>query len=1031
MHRGFPGKNKQRALFVVAFVCVQALLSPPASAVDFSRDVLPILSDRCFQCHGPDESHVEADLRLDLRESATEDRGGYRVVDTESPAASELLIRVLDEDASYRMPPPEAHRKPLDADEVDVLRRWIEGGAKWGRHWAFEPPVRPDPPETDGNPIDGFVLRRLKESGLQLAEQAEPHTQLRRVSFDLTGLPPSLQALEGFVADPSPETYAAQVDRLLASPHYGERMAVWWLDAARYSDTDGFQKDETRTNWPWRDWVIDAFNRGMPFDRFTIEQFAGDLLPDATDEQVLATCFHRNHMTNGEGGRDPEESRVDYVIDRINTVGTVWMGLTLGCSQCHSHKFDPITQADYYSLTAFFNSIDEDGQAGLAAKPYLSYRSDRVARAVAETEAVVNRRRTEEAAAREAALGGFETWFSEQAGRAFAGFQPWRVLREMRLETAQGTVLTEEPEGYVQASGPNPRQDDYRVFATTDLDQVTGLRLEVLPHESHTEGKLSRGESGEFILTDVKLQVRAGGGAQLSEIKLAHAVSDVEKPAKRKQYGLIIDTLDDDPRNGWTTDTFDPLVPHVAVFALAEPLAIDQGQELVFEMLHRSTVGDANVGRFRLSVTDQAGPAVRSLEPMPLEQLAASGATSLAELEPGLRERLTEQFLSTHSAYQEARQRLASAERQLEGIRQAAGELQVMVLAEREEPRDTFVLERGLWDSHGKQVPTAFPEAVLAWPAERSRTRLDFAEWLVARENPLTARVIVNQLWQLCFGAGLVRTPEDFGLQGERPTHPELLDWLAVELIESGWDVKHLLKLIVTSETYRQSSAVTAELLERDPENRLLARGARFRLPSWMIRDAALSSSGLLNQAAGGPPVMPYQPPGVWEELFMGRFQYEPSQGPAQHRRSLYAFWRRAAGLTFLFDSAQRRVCEVRNRRTNTPLHALTLLNDLSQLESARELARWVLEQPGGDADRIALLYRRVLSRPASESESAVLMRQIQRARTHYRSEPADATAFLDFGQPELRHADEPAELAAYTQAASMLYNLDEAITHE
>ena len=836
--------------------------------------------------------------------------------------------------------------------------------------------------------------------------------------------------------------YERFVDRLLASEHFGERLAMWWLDAARYSDTDGFQGDATRTNWPWRDWVVGAFNRNLPFDQFTIEQFAGDLLPNATPEQRLATCFHRNHMTNGEGGRDPEESRIDYVIDRVSTTGTLWLGLTLGCCQCHSHKYDPITHRDFYSLTAFFNSIDEDGKAGNAATPYLSYQSPLAARAVQEAQQLVDQRQPREAQARTAAESPFADWLVARAAEVKGDFQAWHPLVNAELESIEGTQLSQTPDGTVQASGANPRQDDYRLAAAVKLARVTGLKLEVLPHESHTGGGLSRGQSGEFVLTDIKVQVRRRGSSQIRDLLVASAVADVSAEQKdAKGYGDVKGVLDDDPRNGWTTKSHDPKQPHFAVFALAEPLELEADEELVFELRQRSTDGDANIGRFRVSVTDQAGATVRSIDTPLLEQLAALSPPDVAELlrnsdsnrgATRLREKLFDQFLADHTPYQIEKSALDRATRQLSEVQNGAKKIDVMVLAERTEPRPTHVLVRGVWDKKGEVVQRDVPAAIAAWTAEEPRTREQLARWIVSRDNPLAARVIVNHFWQMLFGTGLVKTTEDFGLQGERPTHPELLDWLAVDFMEHGWDIKRLLKLIVTSETYQQSSSVSAALLARDPENRLLARSTRFRLPSWMLRDAALKSSGLLNPALGGPPVRPYQPDGVWEEMFMGRFKYEPSEGAAQHRRTVYAFWRRAIAPTFLFDSAQRRVCEVRPSRTNTPLQALTLLNDANYLAAARALAVHALQAGADPATRLTEITRRIVSRPPTPREAVILERELDRALTHYRTHPADARKFLsqtNYQRSEQTQSD--AEFAAYTLVASLILNLDEALNHE
>ncbi len=1015
---------------LLLFGCTQFAL---AQSLDYSRDVLPILSDRCFQCHGPDASDREAGLRLDQQDDVADDRGIYAVVEPHQPDQSELIERVISDDPDLRMPPPDSHIKPLSESEIETLRGWVASGAKWGEHWAFEKPIRPTVPYPDMHPIDALVRQRLESEGLRFANAAPRHTLLRRLAFDLTGLPPTNEQLHAFLANQDQAAYQQAIDRLLTSPHYAERMAMWWLDLARYADTDGYQGDQTRTNWPWRDWVIEAFRENLPFDQFTIEQFAGDLLPDPTDQQILATCFHRNHMTNGEGGRDPEESRVTYVMDRVNTTGTVWLGLTIGCAQCHAHKFDPVSHEDYYRLSAFFNSIDEDGKAGTAAKPYFQYQSPYSARAVNETQRLVDHRAEQEGQARKQAESEFDAWLSDRIEQTKNDFRPWHELRPLQLVSAEGTLLTADDDAIVQASGPNPIQDDYRVVAQPKLQRITGVRLEVFPHDSHKDGKLSRGESGEFILTNFKMQLRQPGSSQLIDLDFDSAIADVEQGAKGRNYGNIKDTLDDDPRNGWTTQTHDATKSHVGVFALAAPLELSDGDQLVVVLFQRSTDGDANIGRFRLSVTDQTGKGVRSLDPMPLEQLAAASVDKTADVKDELREQLLDQFLFDHAAYQHAKASLDRAKRQLEETKSASGQLSVMILAERREPRETFVLQRGVWDQHGATVEPGVPNAVLPWPSERTQSRLDLANWLVSPDNPLTVRVIVNQLWQMFFGNGLVRTPDDFGLQGERPTHPQLLDWLAVELMEHEWDLQHIIRLMLTSRTYQQSSDVTPQMLERDPSNRLLARANRYRVPSWMIRDAALQASGLLNPAIGGPPIRPYQPPGVWAEIFMGRFTYEPSEGAAQYRRTLYAFWRRSSGPTFLFDSSQRQVCEVRSRRTNTPLHALTLLNDKTQLVAAAELSRIAVSQTDSIDDRISHLYQRVLSRKPTRQEVKIVAERWRTTLKHYRQHAEQADQLLENGNVDIASIDaaQRGELAAGMVTASMLLNLDEAITRE
>lgn len=998
-------------------------------SIFFSREVLPILSENCFACHGPDEGNREADLRLDVRE------GALQVVTVGEPDVSELIARVLSDDDETVMPPPSSHKKRLSPSQVDILRKWIESGAEWGKHWAYVKPQRGSLPiEVEPqltlecpphfplrSAIDQYVWDRLRKEGIVPSTEAERHTLLRRVTLDLTGLPPTVEDLKTF--DGTDAGYEAVVDRLLASPQFGERMAMWWLDAARYADTDGFQADSNRENWPWRDWVVEAFNSNMRFDQFTLEQFAGDLLPNATPEQKLATAFHRNHMTNGEGGRDPEESRVDYVLDRVNTTGSVWLGLTLGCTQCHSHKFDPITQADYYGMTAFFNSIDEDGKAGKEAKPYLSYESKYAGQAIKEAEELVEIRRAPEKLARSAAIAPFEEWIVARKSELNPSYRAWEPLLGA-LESAEGTTLVQTEDAIVQASGSNPNQDDYRLIAPVKLSRVTGVKLEVLPHNSHSNAAFSRGKSGEFILTDVKLQVRRLGSNQVRDVAFSSVVADYVPPGKGG-YGDPKGLLDDDPRNGWTTKEAAKIEPHFAVFSLAEPLVLLQDEELIVELRQRSTLGDANIGRFRVWVTDQRGPAITEIGPAPLEALS-----QVEVVDEKLRAKLFDQFLADYEPYQISKRAFERGLSQLAEAK-AAKKADVMVLAERPEPRDTFVLVRGVWDKHGEKVqrgglpliaPLVFDESSRPIP-----TREDLARWLTSADNPLTARVLVNHLWQLCFGTGLVKTTEDFGLQGERPSHPELLDWLAVECIESGWNIKHMLKLIVMSSTYRQRSRVTEEQLSTDPENRLLARGSRFRLPSWMLRDSALRASGLLHPVIGGPPVRPFQPAGVWEENFMGRFTYVPSEGPAQYRRTLYAFWRRSIAPTFLFDSAQRRACEVRTPRTNTPLQALTLLNDENYLEASRALAALSMEQ----TDPLGEMALRVLSRELSERERLVLMRERDKALKYYRDRPDAASTFLSRGHFVPDAALPVTELAAYTIVASMLFNLDEAITHE
>ena len=1047
-----PSGKRFSSIFPVAFVLLLCPALAWADETSFSREVLPVLSDRCFHCHGPDEENREADLRLDLESAAKADLGGYAAVVPAKLEESELWRRIITDDEDARMPPTDSHRKPLSDQERKAILQWILDGAQWGKHWSFEALRRPDVPSGKEHPIDAFVLERLSRDGLSLSRPAAPTTLLRRLSLDLTGMTPSPQELRDNT-EWTDERWLTEIDRLLQSPHHAERMAMWWLDAARYSDSDGYQQDATRQNWPWRDWVIQQFRDNKPFDEFTIEQFAGDLLPDATAEQKLATCFHRNHMTNGEGGRDPEQSRIDYVIDRVNTTGTVWLGLTLGCVQCHSHKFDPITQHDYYSLFAFFNSIDEDGRAGSGAKPYLKYTSPQVEDRIEEMQAYREQIQVKVDAERKLAEARFERWLEAFRLELPEDYQPWITLPP-KVSSVEGTTFVVDSEHVIQTVGPDPFQDDYKIVLQVpqDMKQVSGFRIEVMPHDSHKGGRYARSGNGEFALTSVLAMGQRQGSPAEQQVPLSRAVASVQAdPARKtqweaKMYSGIGNTLNDDARNGWTTEGIEDKETRVGLYQLGKPWSIEPGDRFIILLRHRSTHGSANIGRFRISVTGELGQTVTNIDATsPVADLIKSLKSEPQKtLDGGLRKRLLDQFLLGDVVYQQKRDRAVLAHNQLGAVKKEAHPRSVMVLAEREKPRDTHVLERGVWDAKGDKVGRGFIPSVLDQPADQASSRLDLAKWLMDADNPLTARVTVNHLWQLMFGRGLVRTPEDFGLQGELPTHPDLLDWLAVELIDSDWDLRHILRLIATSKTYQQSSSVTKQLLEMDPENRLLARAPRHRLPAWMIRDNALHVSGLLNDAVGGPPVRPYQPEGVWAEITMGRFSYKPSVGPERFRRTIYGFWRRSAAPTFLFDSAQRRVCEVGVRRTNTPLHALTLMNDTTMLEASRALADLVVTRDEEFDDTKAqhwqyapiqqglqTLAPRILSRKLADVELKQVHAYWFRSLQYYNDHVDEAVRYTTIGQQESPSREVAAATAAWMTTASLLLNLDEAMTRE
>ena len=765
---------------LAAFVC--ALPNQcKAETIDFNRDIRPILSDNCYACHGFDQAARKADLRLDTRD------GALAVIQPGDPSSSELMLRVESSDPEMAMPPPTSHKSRLSLQQISLLERWIKQGAEWGRHWSFEPPSKNHVPDGE-HPIDFFVARRLRNLGLRMAPRAAKHVLARRLSFDLTGFPPEQQELEELGEDPTDDDWHAFIDRLVASPHYGERLAMWWLDGARYADTDGFQADATRSNWPWRDWVVDAFNQNISFDQFTIEQFAGDLLPDAEPEQVLATCFHRNHMHNGEGGRDPAESRVDYVLDRTNTVGTLWLGLTLGCAQCHDHKFDPITQKDYYKLTAYFNNIDEDGRAGSNAKPFLKYRSPKGRQAVKEAEAFAEQISNKLGETKAAARPVFHQTLSRLIAES-RNFRAWHDAAPVSLSSSEGTRLHHSGGAVIEANNAALAQDDYIVGVKPSLERVTALRLDVFADSQHNAEKYSYAEDGEFNLTNIKLRIRHQDRLEVRELKLVGAIATEGGKGRFAKSAGVNGTLDDDPRTGWTTRG-KPVHPiQSAVFELERPAVLAPDELLEIVLMHRSLSPSELIGKFRLSFTDQRGPAVRSLDPMPMQSLAEVAQTDQSllpsEIDDSLREQLFDQFLEDHEPWTRAKQEFDQANEQLKRCQRAAKDLQITVLSERSERRPTHVLTRGVWDQHGEAVEPGVLPAIEA-ANDDVPNRLEFARWIVSPNNPLTARVIVNHIWQQLFGKGLVRTPNDFGAQGELPTHPQLLDWLAVDLSKTA-----------------------------------------------------------------------------------------------------------------------------------------------------------------------------------------------------------------------------------------------------
>jgi hypothetical protein len=1006
-----------------------ALHLAAAPAVDFARDIRPILSDRCFACHGPDESKRMVGLRLDTEEGAKKPRGPRTPIVPGDAAASEILKRVAPENPARRMPPPYSDRKPLTEKEVATLRAWIEQGAKWQGHWSFTPPVRSAEPAVQNrtwvrNPIDSFILARLEREGLAPSPEADRARLLRRVSFDLTGLPPTLAELDSYLADRSPDAYEKAVDRLLASPRYGERMAVDWLDAARYADTHGYQTDPAKEMWPWRDWVINAFNRNLPFDRFTVEQLAGDLLPNATLDQKIATGFQRNHRINAETGAIAEEFEAENLVDRASTVGTVWLGLTVGCARCHDHKYDPISARDFYSLLAFFNGVDEVGNGGTADgrgnyKPFLRLPAPELEAQLAAKDAELKPARAKLAKIDKRLEPRQRAWEPNALS-----YQPkWEVLTPANLKADHGVTLRALPDGSVLAGGAMPPSSIFELTATTKLRNITAFRLEQIPDASLPDGGSGRGAGGKGVVT--LFEARIGS----RKVDLARITADFK--SEESELNLVVRPADQLKR-GWGVNP-EMNKPHYAVIETASVVARASrpaSPETSFTFRIGSEYEGAPVGRFRISVTNSEYPEV-----VPAD-MAAILRTPAAARSAKDAAALTKYFV-THPV---ERRRASEAVAQLVTERRAIENKipTTMVMSEMAAPRDTFVLLRGAYDHPGDKVtpgvPSFLPPMPAAVPKEDSRNRLGLARWLVDPANPLTARVAVNRYWQMYFGTGLVKTAEDFGSQGEAPSHPELLDWLATEFVRTGWDVKAMQRLIVTSAAYRQASNATPALRERDPENRLIARGPRVRLSAEMIRDQALLVSGLLSAKMGGPAVKTYQPEGLWEQLsaFQGKKLFERSKGEDLWRRSVYSYWKRTVpppSLT-IFDAPTRESCVVRRQMSSTPLQALALLNDEMYIEAARKFAERIIKEGGAvPSERLAWALRVATSRPAATTEVQILEQGLGRRLTEYRADTASAEKLLAAGESPRDRSIDPAELAAYTTAASVILNLDEVIT--
>lgn len=1172
------------------FVMLASSAGYADDTVRFNRDVRSVIADKCFACHGPDGNAREKNLRFDTQEGLfgkTED--GADVIVPGEPEKSALFQRITHADVDKRMPPVDFHAK-LTQENIDTLKTWIEQGAPWEGHWAFIPPEKPAQPSVANatwcrNEIDYYILDRLMDVGLEPSPEAPKETLIRRVSLDLTGLPPTPEEVDAFLLDNSRNAYEKVVDRLLASPHYGERMAFPWLDAARYSDTNGYQRDTKRFMWLWRDWVIDAFNDNMPYDQFTVEQLAGDLLPEATLAQRVATGFNRNHRINGEGGIIPEEYAVEYVVDRVSTTSAAFMGLTMECSRCHDHKFDPISQKEFYEFYAFFNNVPEKGKGDERGNdiPVLK---------VPSAEDLARRERlnakiaalNEELTAPDERLDALQAEWEQELANRF-GELDWQLVTPAALESENGSEFEPLDDGSIYVAGPNPDKDVYTL--TFDAARsFRSLRLELLTDERLVGNGPGRAPNGNIVVSGFEVE-RAPKDSP-DAVEPIPVVDAIAQAAQLEGDYSVRNAIDDRVESGWATNSLKEHRPISAMFVLDAGTIIEPGDRITVRIKHESVHAQHNIGRFRLSespsgdVAQWAKPVFgpwHSVGPLndaryakagkelfdaalapeegfdaerkygelrwverpdwvdgtviPLGEVQQSAyylhrtiqvevptnlrlslgsddaikvwldgaevhannaaraaaadqdkvslymgagehdllikivnfgddsgyyfraiedegrglitlmnqlATPADERDEATQQRIQRLFRKQDADWNQKNHQIARMREMLEDFENAIPT--TMVMSEMETPRDTYLLTRGVYNQPDESeklfpsVPAVLGEMDPALP----QNRLGFAQWLMDPEHPLTSRVRVNHYWQMYFGSGIVKTSEDFGTQGTRPTHPELLDWLATYFIETGWDVKAMQKKIVMSATYRQQSHIRDDHMAKDPANILLARAPRFRLPAEMIRDQALCVSGLLNPEIGGPSVRPYQPENMWSSLTFqdrGEFAtnfYEPDTDDKLYRRGLYTYWKRTIPppRMQIFNAAGREMCSMRQENTNTPMQAMVLLNDPTFIEASRHLAQRMIREGGSEPiDRIEYGYKLALAADPGPERRAILVGGLEEYRTHFQRHKDDAAAFIRVGDSEPDISIQAPELAAYTMLASVMLNLDEAITRE
>jgi hypothetical protein len=1196
-----------RLLFAIALVLAAPAIDAE-SKIDFNRDISPIFSENCYACHGPDEKKRKADLRLDQSDSPFKKlESGKMPIVPGDLAKSELIRRITASDEDQM--PPAKFGKQLSKAQIDLLSQWVKQGAKWQGHWAYITPERPAVPKVKKkswprNAIDNFILARLEKEGLKPSREADKTKLIRRVTFDLTGLPPTIEEVDAFLADKSANAYEKLVDRLLASTAFGERMAQVWLDLARYADTNGYHIDNHRDMWLWREWVINAFNKNMPFDEFTIEQLAGDMLPNATTEQKIASGFNRNNMVNFEGGADPDEYLTKYIVDRVSTTATVWLGSTLACAECHDHKYDPFSQKEFYQLYALFHNVPEKGLDGKETNPVPSMKvpspTQKIQIAKLEKEIDSAEKTLKEKLEKpNAEIDEVQTkWEESLKENVFSG---WTILNPAKTTSSAGATFTNLADNSISVGGTNADKDSYELEFKTSSANITGIRVEALADE--TTRKIGRYENGNFVLTSIEaeaknpnpnseqkveaptlgdwyvlgpfkfgtisqafaragikeksptidlektyddklrwtrkpdwkdgevraleagdyygyylhrtitvktgrplmvslgsddgIQVWLNGKKVLSNKATRAAAADQEKVmlwlesgennllikinngiggigyyfkaaedlpekfavpfssaiADYSQKGFDVKgALDGDVKTGWAILDA-PENDHQAIFISKQAFGYPGGTILKLKLNFASEFKQHSMARFRVAISTsesltETGELPANVQTILFKEPEKRSAAQKAELKKEFRE-------TNIPEIQDLNKQLASEKEELKKVQAMVPS--TMVMEEMEKPRDTFLLVRGNFQNKGEKVTAAVPKVFFQGKAEEMPTnRLQLARWLVSTNHPLASRVTVNRFWQMLFGTGLVKSANDFGSQGTWPSHPELLDWLATEFMSgkqstttrfakdagessasnSAWDIKGILKLMVMSATYRQSSEVTPQLLGRDSANRLLARGPRFRMDAEMIRDNALSLSGLLNRKIGGESVRPYQPDGLWEAIGFGAGftsqSYTQSKGDDLYRRAIYVYLKRSLPYPSLntFDAPNREICAVNRPRTTTPLQALVLMNDPVYVESARVLAQRILNENTGDvSNKIKFAFRLALSRAPEKKEAALLEKIYREQLEHFKNDPEAAKKLINVGESARPENLDASELAAWTAIANILLNLDETIT--